>query len=155
MISFDLNCAEGHEFEAWFASTSAFENQLASQEVSCPMCGDRTVTKALMAPNVATRDVSFPRVFTEAAADDASVAVAKADVKQSPELGAALRQLRQAVEKNCDYVGDQFAEEARKICYGETEERNIYGEASSEEARNLQEEGIEFGVLPWSNRNDA
>lgn len=155
MISFDLNCAEGHEFEAWFASTSAFQSQLESQEVACPICGDRKVTKALMTPNVATSDVSSSRAFAETTADDVGAAVAKADSKQSPELATALRQLRQAVEANCDYVGDRFAEEARKICYGETEERNIYGETSSEEARSLQEEGIEFGVLPWPNRNDA
>ena len=154
MISFDLQCSNSHCFEAWFVSSDLLADQLSSGAISCPICSDNKIKKALMAPNVSTskREPS-PSVGSDAGLSKSLVA--KADQQNSPELVSTLRKLKQVVEENCDYVGDKFADEARKISYGETKERSIYGETSPEEAHELQEEGIEFGVLPWPNRGDA
>jgi len=135
MIRFALRCAAGHEFDAWFRNGEGYEAQLQAGEVACPECGDPHVEKALMAPNIGK-------------------------VREQPAMTPArmrrmLVQLRQQVEKNCDYVGPQFAEEARKIHYGETDARGIYGEATDAESRELADEGIEFGRLPWIAPTDA
>lgn len=132
MISFDLRCSDGHVFEGWFGSSQDFEEQKTRGLLSCPMCGDEHVDKALMAPNVASRKESV----------------------SSPELNpqkmmVMLRQMRKEVEKNAEYVGPKFAEEARKIHYGETDMRDIYGESTPEESQELADEGIEFARIPW------
>jgi hypothetical protein len=135
MILFTLRCAAGHEFEAWFRDGDGFTQQQKAGEIACPHCGDKAVEKAVMAPHVAR-----PR---EAAAIPPA------------ELRAALIELRRQIEKNCDYVGERFAEEARRIHYGETDARAIYGEASPEESRDLVDEGIGFGRIPWIAPSDA
>lgn len=139
MIVYDLKCKKGHVFEAWFPSSAAYDRQAAADEVVCPICGSRKVSKAPMAPNLAP-----------------SVGKARAGAAdQAAEAMRELRQLRENVEKNCDYVGDRFAEEARKIHYREADPRNIYGETTTEQAKELKEEGVEFGVIPWVPRHDA
>lgn len=140
MIVFDLKCKDGHVFEAWFPDSKAFEKQKAKKAVVCPVCGNRRVTKAPMAPNIASGKA---REGEKAQQNP-----------QAKEMMVMLSKLRQEVEKNCDYVGDKFPEEARKIHYGEAEKRNIYGEASKEDAESLAEEGIEFQRIPWV-RHDA
>jgi hypothetical protein len=135
MIRYSLFCDSGHSFEAWFASSDAFEKQKTQGSVTCPMCGSSEVDKALMAPNVAT------------SRRKESVRLA-ANLPDRQEMVATLRKLRQHMTENAEYVGPKFAEEARKIHYNETEKRGIYGEASSEEASALAEEGIEFHPLP-------
>ena len=135
MIRYSLSCHDGHGFEGWFASSEAYDDQQAKGGIACPSCGSTTVHKALMAPAVTTsrqRD---------------SVRLA-ANVPERTEMVAALRKLREHLTENADYVGPKFAEEARRIHYNETEKRGIYGEASSEEAHALAEEGIEFHPLP-------
>jgi hypothetical protein len=137
MIVFALRCADEHEFEAWFRDGASFDAQSAASEIACPVCGDRKVTKAPMAPRLArSRDTED----TQAAARM---------------MRKALVELRQHVETNCDYVGDQFAEEARRIHYGESERRGIYGEASKDDAESLAEEGIEVSRIPWPATTDA
>ena len=129
MIRFSLRCKEGHEFEAWFQSGQGYEVQQQAGEIACPECADTHVEKALMAPSIGR-----PR---------------KARPPLSPaQMRQMLVQLRNQVERNCDYVGPQFAEEARKIHYGETPERHIYGEATSKEAQELIEEGVDVAPLP-------
>ena len=135
MIRYSLSCDSGHDFEGWFASSDAFDTQKGQGSVTCPACGSSEVDKALMAPNVATSRKKD------------SVRLA-ANVPDQQEVVATLRKLRQHMTENADYVGPKFAEEARKIHYNESEKRGIYGEASSEEARALAEEGIEFHPLP-------
>ena len=131
MIVFSLRCAAGHEFEAWFRDGKSFEAQREGGEISCPACGDDAVDKAVMAPRVSRSREGGPREMTPA------------------RLRATLLALRHQVEANCDYVGERFAEEARRIHHGETEAHGIYGEASEKESRELAEEGIEFGRIPW------
>lgn len=136
MIRYSLSCQLGHEFEGWFSGSEAFETQQADGSIACPVCGATSVDKALMAPAVATSRQK----------DSVRLAANVPDNHQ--EMAAALRKLRQHLTENADYVGPKFAEEARRIHYNETEKRGIYGEASSEEARALAEEGIDFHPLP-------
>jgi len=143
MIKYRLNCAKGHDFEAWFRNSDAHDWQARHNEIVCPHCGDNNVAKAIMAPAVASR-VRNP-------AGEAAPAPAKRE-RAAPSLPAealhVLRELRREVEANSDYVGRQFAEEARKIHYKEAKPRGIHGEASLAEARDLYEEGVSFLPLP-------
>ncbi len=136
MIRYSLACPSGHDFEAWFASSEAFEVQQKKDRIACPVCGSTAVGKALMAPSVSTSRKKD------------SVRLAANVPDQQQEMAAVLRKLRQHLTENADYVGPKFAEEARRIHYDEAEKRGIYGEASPEEARALVEEGIEFSPLP-------
>lgn len=138
MISYQLKCSSGHQFEAWFPSSGAYDEQHAAGDVSCPLCGGQDVTKAPMAPAVASRKDSA-RPSREAEARAQTVA---------REIVETAYRLREHVEQTCDNVGTAFAEEARRIHYGETEVRGIYGEATVEETRSLDEEGIEVYRLP-------
>lgn len=143
MIKYELKCAKEHVFEAWFYNSSAYDRQAASGKVVCPDCGSKKVTKAPMAPRIA-------RSKGERSRDEAKMVQA-----EQAELRRKLVELREHVEKNADYVGDKFPEEARKIHYGETDKRNIYGEATPEEARDLADEGVEVAAIPWIPRGDA
>src|SRR5215204_901412 len=136
MILFTLRCSSGHEFEAWFRDGDGFEAQQKAGEIACPDCGETQCEKALMAPNIARSRKNAPPM--------------------SPaQMRAALVELRRQVETNCDYVGERFAEEARKIHYGEADPHAIYGEATAEESHELTEEGISFGRIPWVSPSDA
>ncbi len=151
MIRYALRCEHDHEFEAWFSSSAAYDEQAAEGEVVCPACGSANVEKALMAPNLgpstkhgkSTRPASRPEPAADAA--EGATLARTPDMKQ---LRALARRLREHVTENADYVGDRFAEEARKIHYEETEARGIYGEATADEAEALQDEGIDFHPLP-------
>ena len=135
MIAFDLRCAKDHVFEVWFKDSAAYAEQVKAKAVSCPTCGDKKISKALMAPNVAT-GVSRSR--------------SGQSTGPTPEqMRAAMVELREAVEANSEYVGDEFPEEARKIHYGETEARGIHGEATDDEAEALVDEGVEVTRIPW------
>jgi hypothetical protein len=141
MIRYQLQCDHGHSFEAWFKNSTAFDRQVKRGQVSCANCGSVNVTKAIMAPSLAGR--SEAKDVTVANGE----AVRGSDSREA-QLHALMRRLRAEVEKNADYVGSRFPEEARKIHYEEVEPRGIYGEASIEEARALKEEGVEFYPLP-------
>jgi hypothetical protein len=151
MIVYDLTCNKGHVFEAWFKDSAAYDKQEKKKQLTCAVCGSSKVRKALMAPRLAgTRDDSPADGEQQAASYANDPKVAKAI-----ELMKELAKLRRHVEDNADYVGDKFAEEARKIHYGEKERRNIYGEATSSEAEELSEEGVEFARIPWVPRHDS
>ena len=130
MIVFNLKCDHSHEFEGWFASNVAFDDQAATGKLVCPMCASRKVEKAPMAPAVTGAKKST--LNTD-------------EVKKMRQFMTGVRKY---VKDNADYVGKAFPEEARKIHYGETEERHIYGEASIEEAKELIEEGVDIAALP-------
>jgi hypothetical protein len=131
MILFTLRCTSSHQFEAWFRDGEAFEAQQQAGEIACPHCGDSQVEKALMAPHIGrSRQRSGPPVTPT-------------------QMKAMLIAMRRQVEQNCDYVGERFAEEARRIHHGEVDPHGIYGEATKEESQTLAEEGIEFGRIPW------
>ena len=129
MITYNLSCAEGHEFEGWFKNSAAYDSQEKSGALICPVCGDRTITKAIMAPAVASK----------------SRAKGSAEAKDVRQFVTGLRKF---IETNADYVGAKFPEEARKIHYGETEQRHIYGESTIAQAKELIEEGVEIAPMP-------
>jgi hypothetical protein len=143
VIRYALTCENRHEFETWFKNSSAFDSQVAHGLLVCPACGSAKVEKALMAPTVARR---APPRRAPAAEDKSPVAILS---EHERELRRKLKELRDQLVKNADYVGPQFAEEARKMHYGEIEHRSIYGEASPEEAASLLDDGIEFQPLPY------
>lgn len=150
MIVFDLKCSGDHRFEAWFRSSSAYEEQKAAGFVECPQCGSTDVSKALMAPNVAAKG-NRKQESTPVTAKSSDPALAAA----AEEARKVLEKLKSHVETTCDYVGSGFAEEARKIHYGEAEERGIYGESTLKETKELIDEGVEIMPLPGMGRKDA
>jgi hypothetical protein len=153
MIKYTLICERKHEFESWFADSAAFDKQAKRKLVACPVCDSVKVEKAIMAPRVAAKKGRVPIEMPAPAADaPATAAPASAPVAMiSPieqEFRAKLKELREQLVKNSDNVGEKFPEEARKMHYGETEHRSIYGVASPDEAKDLLEEGIECHPLP-------
>ena len=152
MIRYALTCDKGHDFESWFQDSAAYDKQVKRKLVTCPHCGSAKVGKAIMAPRLAGARKRGARAEPAAATPAPENAQEKAPVAmispQEQELRGKLKELRDHLTKNADHVGPKFPEEARKMHYGETEHRSIYGEASPDEARRLAEEGIEFHPLP-------
>jgi hypothetical protein len=146
MILYSLRCDSEHEFESWFKDSAAYERQATRALVACPHCGSHKVEKAIMAPRVA-RGAAVPA--------SAPPAKSVSPDPKAAQLRRALLELRRQVEDNCDYVGPRFAEEARRIHYGEADARGIYGESTREEAEALAEEGVEVASLPWIEPGDA
>ena len=183
MILFDLLCSHGHRFEAWFRDSDGFERLAAVGEIQCTVCGDTVIKKALMAPNVRTSksatdhragdggekpngamlsDETSPTTSTApATTSNDQTAPAGADTAAMPsqekliEAMKVLRQVQTHIEKNFDHVGRKFAEEARKMHYGEAEKRSIYGETTRDEAEQLVDEGIEVNSMPWLPTRDS
>ncbi len=170
MIKYTLICDTPHTFEGWFRNSEDFDAQCAKGYVNCPVCNSTDIKKGLMAPAVSTsrkKDAmvvpqvsepeqkpaespaaSVPQKPTEAAADKTqTTALMPNDVRQK-EIVEALRVVRAQMIENSENVGSSFASEARKIHYGEAEERNIYGETSPKEAMDLMDEGISVLPLP-------
>jgi hypothetical protein len=140
MIRYDLHCEQGHAFDGWFRDIAAFDAQAAAGLVACTVCGSVKVEKQLMAPGV-------PVKSNRKAAETQTMMAGGADPRARA-LMELMRDMRRTVEANADYVGDRFAEEARKIHYKEAEQRGIYGEATAEDAKSLIDEGIEVHPLP-------
>jgi hypothetical protein len=151
MIRYQLKCDKRHEFEAWFASSAAYDRQAKRGQVSCPKCGSAKVQKAVMAPSIAK---GSRRGRKADKAPETQPAQAQPSASETHRLAAhgdllgAMRKLRAEIEAKSEYVGQRFPEEARKIHYEEVPARGIHGEATSDEARALIEEGIEFYPLP-------
>ncbi|MGA2891800.1 MAG: DUF1178 family protein [Xanthobacteraceae bacterium] len=168
MIRYALTCDKGHGFESWFQNSAAYDKQRKRSLVACPVCGSAKVEKAMMTPSLASN--LAPRLgHADTAGSQPSVPSPTAPNLMPPlsqaspapprgavammsqperELRQKLKELRDHITKNANYVGHSFPEEARKIHYGETERRSIYGEASPDEAKELHDEGIEFHPLP-------
>ena len=164
MILYDLRCRRGHVFEAWFRDSAAYDHQAEAGEVACPTCGSKKVAKAPMAPRLARGGLSrgsgetgeAPRAEAQTAeTETAETETARAETAKAAEAMRALRGLRRKVEDSFDYVGPQFAEEARKIHYGEADAHDIYGETSDQEAKELRDEGVAFTRIPWPPRQDS
>jgi hypothetical protein len=153
MIHYNLRCADGHAFESWFQSSSAYETQERRKLVNCPVCGSSEVERAIMAPkimskkgreNAAVEPLPAPAPTTEVTAPSPTPLL----MAQERELRAKLKELRDHIVSSADNVGERFPNEARKMHYGDIEHRPIYGEASPDEARALIEEGVEVMPLP-------
>lgn len=141
----NLHCANGHAFEGWFASEDDFQSQHARGLLACPMCNSADVHKGLSAPRLNLKSAK-PVAELSAAAAPAVPVAQPAPKGLAPELVRAWMEISRKVVESTDDVGSQFAEEARKIHYGEAQERGIRGQASPDQVRGLLDEGID--VLP-------
>jgi hypothetical protein len=130
VIVYNLRCKNGHEFEGWFRDSAAFDLQSEDGKLFCPTCNSRRVEKAIMAPALAgSRDREAKR-------------------SEARNMRQFMTGLRKYVQEHAEYVGSNFAEEARKIHYGESVDRHIYGETTAEEAKDLVDEGLDVAPLP-------
>jgi hypothetical protein len=143
MIRYNLKCARAHEFEAWFRSSAAYDEQRKAGQVNCAVCGTTEVEKAVMAP-----------ALMAAAAKAAPSPEPNLTTPTSP-AEVVLAALRRKIETTSDYVGREFATEARRIHDGEAAERAIWGEASGEDARALKDDGVPIAPIPWMRRTDG
>ncbi len=134
MIKYSLRCSDGHNFEAWFSSSKAYEDQTQDSLVLCPLCDSREIKKNIMSPNIGKKG---------------NKSNTNNDVKK---IEVMMNKVRKHVEKNYEYVGKQFPEEARAMHYEEKESKDIYGESSIEEAKELIEEGIDIHPIPGINK---
>jgi hypothetical protein len=134
VIQYSLICENSHSFDAWFRNASAYDEQKTRGIVTCPICSTQDVSKALMSPAVSRKSSS-----------KISLSVGHPEQEK---LRAAMKTLRDKVVAEADYVGDKFAQEARKIHDNEIEARGIYGEATPEEVTSLLEDGVDFMPLP-------
>ncbi|MDA0338716.1 MAG: DUF1178 family protein [Proteobacteria bacterium] len=141
MIKYELRCHDCDQtFEGWFVDSAAYDKQARKGDIVCPFCSGVHVGKAIMAPNIAVKGSKRKEL---------SAAQFQAEARKF------LMGVRKEVEANCDYVGPQFADEARKIHKGEAKERGIYGEATKKERDALEEDGIEAVAIPWVSASDA
>jgi hypothetical protein len=153
MIRYALVCAKGHSFDSWFQNSAAYDKQRKRSLVECPICGDAKIEKAIMAPRVSGSkkrgSIPAPAPASDAASASEQPAAPVAMVSpQEHEFRQKLKELREHLTKNSDYVGQKFPDEARKMHYGDIEHRSIYGEATPQDAKEMHEEGIEFHPLP-------
>lgn len=143
MIKFDLACTAGHEFEAWFKSGATFDAQAQAHQLACPTCGSTGIAKRPMAPAIQSgRSKPTADDLADRNAGESSAQVIAAEFRD------ALKAFRSDIVAHTENVGERFAEEARSMHYGETPKRPIRGAATAEEASELLDEGVEFGVLP-------
>lgn len=157
MIHYNLRCKQDHAFDGWFNDSASFDKQAKRGLVECPTCGNTKVERALMTPAVSTSRAVAPAepVVAIEAPSPPPIPVMAGGGRMPAQLIGLLQKLRAEVEKNCDYVGPELADEARKIHRGEAEERGIYGEATPDEAEALADEGIELRQIPWVPRADG
>jgi hypothetical protein len=149
VIRYTLACAAGHSFESWFPDSAASEQQLARGLVACPACGSTLVEKAIMAPSIgrAGREPDAPPAAPSPAPESTSQPVALLSQREQ-ELRRMLKELRDHVKQNADYVGEKFPELARQMHNDEIDKRSIYGEAKPQEVKDLLDEGVEVQPLP-------
>lgn len=139
MIQYTLRCHDGHETESWFQSSAAYDTLANAGHLSCAVCGSTEISKALMAPKVST---------SKGEEEDRTPVLAN----PSEDVARAIAELREKVERNSDYVGTSFADEARAMHLGEKPERAIYGEARLDQAKGLLEDGVPVMPLPFRPR---
>lgn len=150
MIAFDLICSAGaHRFEGWFGTSDDFERQRLGGLLSCPVCGDVAVEKAVMAPNVSRKGNQASNAPRSA---DGEESVAVANMPEMPaemvEMIGKIAEMQAKMLEKSDWVGDRFADEARAIHYGDAPDRTIHGSTTIDDARDLHDEGIAVAPLP-------
>ena len=144
MIKYNLECSCGETFESWFQNSSEYEKLLKKNLINCYVCGSsKTGKKSIMAPSGATSKTSSTQKDTEQ----------KKEFLKN--VKSKIRELNDYVAKNAEYVGDKFVSEVRSIHYDKKQKRNIYGNATLEETKELQEEGIDVATIPWVPKENA
>lgn len=146
MIKYRLGCGNGHEFEAWFAAISAFESQQSKGQIACPQCASNAVDRVPMAPALVSKTARTAATRQTPQNHVQAMAGPQSDALQT--AVSQLRAMKRALLAQSEDVGAQFAEEARKIHFGESDERSIHGQSTADEARGLADDGIPFGLLP-------
>ena len=137
MIKYKLQCKNLHQFESWFSSSDAYERLNKEKLLSCEICGSNSISKSLMSPSVNSKENK----------------TLKEVLKPNPNKEQIiLKELKKEIEKNCEYVGENFEKEARAIHFGDSPKRSIYGETTLNEAKSLYEDGIPIAPLPWIDR---
>jgi hypothetical protein len=160
MIHYQLRCGQAHGFDGWFKDSASFERQAKRGLIECPECGGTDVERALMAPAVAKREAvpmqAPPAPPPGPAPLPAAASAEKVAAGRLPaQMMAVLQRIRAEVEKTCDYVGPDFADQARAMHRGEAEPKGIYGETTDEQAESLADEGIGVTRIPWVPRADG
>lgn len=149
MIKFTLKCSSDHSFGSWFRSADAFEKLKTAKMLGCPVCGDTDVAKAIMAPSVRpSRSAAQKPAPAAKSAPAPSTNLHALTIPSSP-AEVAMIELKKKIQEHSEYVGTEFATEARAIHDGDAPERSIYGEANSEDARKLVEDGVPVSPLPF------
>ena len=144
MIKYNLECSCGESFESWFQNSNEYEKLLKKNLINCYVCGStKTVKKSILAPSVATSKTSVTQKNTEQ----------KKEFLKN--VKSKIKELNDYVAKNAEYVGDKFVSEVRSIHYDKKQKRNIYGNATLEETKELQEEGIDVATIPWVQKENA
>ena len=144
MIKYNLECSCGESFESWFQNSNEYEKLLKKNLINCYVCGStKTVKKSMMAPSVAASKTSTTQKNTEQ----------KKEFLKN--VKSKIKELNDYVAKNAEYVGDKFVSEVRSIHYDKKQKRNIYGNATLEETKELQEEGIDVATIPWVQKENA
>ena len=158
MIHYQLCCDVDHEFDGWFKDSDNFDRQVARKLINCPVCASTKIRRALMAPGIRKKGGAATVIESEPpppAPQPPQLSNRKAAGIMPDQVRAALLKLRTEVEKNCDYVGPNFAEEARRIHNGEAQPRGIYGESTDADVEALADDGIEIAQIPWLPRADS
>ena len=137
MIKYTLQCNNLHQFESWFRTSDDYEKLNNEKMLSCEICGSKSISKSLMSPSLSSKEKKRTKETL--------------DIIPSKEQ-KLIKQLKKEVEKNCEYVGDNFEKEARAIHYGDSPERSIYGKTTIKEAKSLYDDGIPVTPLPWVDR---
>ena len=137
MIKYTLQCKNLHKFESWFRTSDDYEKLNYKKMLSCEICGYKSISKSLMSPSVSSKENQQPKKTLETI-----------PLKEQK----LIKQLKKEIEKNCEYVGDNFEKEARAIHFGDSPERSIYGKTTLKEAKSLYEDGIPVTPLPWVDR---
>jgi hypothetical protein len=150
MITFTLKCSRDHNFDSWFRSARAFENLKAAKMLGCPVCGDAHIAKAIMAPRVRPSRTAAqnPAAGAKSAPPNNGKNLHALTAPSSP-AEAAMIELKKKIQQHSEYVGSEFATEARAIHDGDARQRSIYGEANCEDARKLIEDGVPVAPLPF------
>ncbi len=151
MIKYRLKCGDGHEFDAWFASSAAYEHQESEGHLDCPHCGRNDIARAVMAPRIATNQADRDPPALKSDNASAHTAFQSANATDAPRFRSLmheLRELREKILEKSEYVGPRFAEEARRIHHEESPDRAIHGEATSDEVHELADEGIDVIPIP-------
>jgi len=155
MILYNLKCSQRHNFEAWFKDSQAFDKQAKRGDIECPICSDNSIEKAIMAPRLssATRKKGLEHEYSYRSETGINQPNLKLNNKRTTKIAKEFMdvadKIQKHVEENCENVGENFAEEARAIHYGEAEKRGIYGEATTSEVKDLVEENIPISRIPW------
>ena len=134
MIKYNLKCKNKHEFESWFSDSKEFEKLRSKNMIECSFCKTKSVTKSIMSPRIVSKEQKEKN---------------NQSLKEIKKIRKDLLKMREFVEKNFEYVGNNFPREVRNVCYDKRKNKNIYGKATPEETKELEEEGIELTAIPW------